>query len=434
MKALLLTVFVALTTTFTFSQDLRTAPINRCASYEVYQQMLQNDPAFAKNQQSIEQFTKNFLARGGTAAMRMLQGTPVYTIPVIVHVVYHTAAQNISDAQIQSQIDVLNKDYQKLNTDAGQVPSVWTNLVADCQIQFCLATKDPGNNPTTGIRRVSTTKASFSDNDAVKYTSKGGDDAWPSKDYLNLWVCKLGGGLLGYAQFPGGKAATDGVVITFNGFGTTGTAKAPYNLGRSATHEIGHWLNLRHIWGDDGTKCTGSDLVGDTPNQAGQHFGCPKFPFVSCTNGPNGDMFMNYMDYTDDRCMFMFTNGQKDRMYATLVTGGAHHSVTISGKCASQVVSISKNAVIPNLLSVSPNPVNAGTAAVSFKLDKAAQVQLIISDVYGNTVSFINAGNQVIGEHQIRPSEVARLGNGVYVIKLIASGQQLGTTRFVVNK
>ncbi|MBV9963528.1 MAG: zinc metalloprotease [Parafilimonas sp.] len=434
MKSILLTVLVACIATFTFAQDLNTAQINRCSSYEVFQRMLQSDPSFAKNQQSIEQFTQKFLSRGGTSSMRTTIGTPVYTIPVIVHVVYHTTAQNISDAQIQSQIDVLNKDYQKLNTDVGGVPSVWTGLVADCQIQFCLATVDPSGNPTTGIRRVSTTKTSFSDNDAVKYTSKGGDDAWPAADYLNLWVCKLGGGLLGYAQFPGGKAATDGVVITYTGFGTVGSAKSPYNLGRSATHEIGHWLNLRHIWGDDGSKCTGSDLVDDTPNQGGQHFGCPKFPFVSCTNGPNGDMFMNYMDYTDDRCMFMFTNGQKSRMYATLVTGGSRHSVTISGKCASQVAAVSNNAVIPNIISVVPNPVNNGSAAVSFKLDKAAQVQFIVSNVYGNTVSVISAGNQSTGEHQIRPSEFARFENGVYVIKLLANGQQLGTTRFVVNK
>ena len=316
----------------------------------------------------------------------------------------------------------------------GQVPSVWTGLVADCQIQFCLASKDPNGNTTTGIRRVKTTKSSFSDNNYVKYTSKGGDDAWPAADYLNLWVCKLSGGLLGYAQFPGGKAATDGVVITFTGFGTTGTAQAPYNLGRSATHEIGHWLNLRHIWGDDGTKCTGSDLVDDTPNQADENYGCPTFPNVSCNNGPSGDMFVNYMDYTDDRCMFMFTNGQKSRMYATLVTGGSHHSVTISGKCGSQVAAISNSAIIPSLLSIIPNPVTSGAAKISFKLDKAAQVQFIISDVYGNTISVVNAGSQYAGIHQVMPSEFAKLNNGVYIIKLIANGQQISTARFIVNK
>lgn len=433
MKPFLLALVALFATTLSFSQDLKT-PVDRCGSYPIYQQMLQTDPMFAKNQQSIEAFTKNFIAKGGAASMRTAQGTPVYTIPVIIHVVYKTAAQNVSDAQIQSQIDVLNKDYQKLNSDVGQVPSVWTGLVADCQVQFCLASKDPNGNPTTGIRRVSTTKTSFSSNDAVKYTSKGGDDAWPAADYLNLWVCKLGQGLLGYAQFPGGKAATDGVVITYTGFGTIGTAKAPYNLGRSATHEIGHWLNLRHIWGDDGSKCTGSDLVDDTPNQADEHYGCPTFPQVSCTNGPNGDMYVNYMDYTDDRCMFMFTNGQKSRMYATLVSGGSRHSVTVSGKCASQVASISNSAVLPGLMSVTPNPVNAGSATVSYKLDKAAQVQLIISNVYGNQVTLVNAGSQSAGNHQLTPTEFGKLGNGIYVIKLIANGQQITATRFVVNK
>ena len=129
-------------------------------------------------------------------------------------------------------------------------------------------------------------------------------------------MCQLGGGLLGYAQFPGGPAATDGVVILHTAFGTTGTAAAPFNLGRTATHEIGHWLNLRHIWGDDGNGCTGDDFVADTPNAAGPNTGMPAFPHVTCGNGPNGDLFMNYMDYTDDAGMFMFTNGQVTRMQA----------------------------------------------------------------------------------------------------------------------
>src|SRR5207237_8069001 len=130
-----------------------------------------------------------------------------------------------------------------------------------------------------------------------------------------LWVVlAMRGVVLGYAQFPGGPAATDGVVIAQSCFGNTGTAAYPFNKGRTATHEVGHWLNLYHIWGDDGTACTGSDLVGDTPNQGDENYGCPAFPSVSCSNGPNGDMFMNYMDYTDDACLFMFSAVQKTRM------------------------------------------------------------------------------------------------------------------------
>src|SRR5439155_1096778 len=173
-------------------------------------------------------------------------------------------------------------------------------------------------NPTNGITRTATARTSFSDDDGVKSAATGGAAAWPSDRYLNIWVCPLGGGLLGYAQFPGGPAATDGVVILHSAFGTSGTAAAPFNLGRSATHEVGHWLNLRHIWGDDGNGCNGSDFVDDTPNQAGPNYGTPVFPHVTCNNGPNGDAFMNYMDYVDDAAMFMFTAGQVARMQACL--------------------------------------------------------------------------------------------------------------------
>jgi hypothetical protein len=236
-----------------------------------------------------------------------------------VHVVHNTATQNISDAQIQSQIDVLNKDYRKTNADIASLPAVFAPLAADSRIEFKLADKDPSNNPTNGITRTSTATAAFSDDDKVKSAATGGHDAWPRDKYLNLWVCPLnGGGLLGYAQFPGGPAVTDGVVINYTAFGTSGTAAAPFNLGRTASHEIGHFLNLHHVWGDDGSACTGTDLVGDTPNQAGPNFGKPAFPHVTCSNGPNGDLFMNYMDYVDDSAMFMFTAGQVTRMQACL--------------------------------------------------------------------------------------------------------------------
>ena len=133
----------------------------------------------------------------------------------------------------------------------------------------------------------------------------------------------IGGGILGYAQFPGGAAATDGVVISPVYIGRTGTVTAPYNLGRTASHEVGHWLNLNHIWGDDSGACTGTDNVSDTPNQGAENYGKPVFPKVSCSNGPNGDMFMNYMDYVDDNAMFMFSTGQSTRMNALFATGGA---------------------------------------------------------------------------------------------------------------
>ncbi len=305
-----------------------------CSSHNIFKQQLAADPAFAKKQQEIEAFTQRCFKNGTAISLSFTaRGTVVYTIPVVVHVVYKTALQNITDAQVQSQIDILNKDYEALNSDTALVPSVFKPLIADCKIRFCLARQDPGGNATTGILHVPTTKSSFTDNDSVKRASSGGDNAWDASRYLNLWVCNLSGGLLGYAQFPGGPAATDGVVVLYTAFGNTGTATAPYDKGRTATHEIGHWLNLRHIWGDDDGACTGSDLVGDTPNAADANYGCPSFPHVTCSNGPDGDLFMNYMDYSDDACMQLFTPGQRDRMYAVLQAGGARASITTSQGC-----------------------------------------------------------------------------------------------------
>ena len=168
----------------------------------------------------------------------------------------------------------------------------------------------------------------------------------PAADWF-IWACQLAGGLLGYAQFPGGPAATDGVVIRQSAFGTVGTAAAPFNLGRTATHEVGHWLNLNHIWGDDGTGCTGTDNVADTPNQAGWNTGVPSFPRVSCSNGPNGDMFMNYMDYVDDRAMVMFSAGQVARMQACLdgprLAIGQPAAAAVPGQSSSPVLAWGAN-------------------------------------------------------------------------------------------
>jgi hypothetical protein len=277
----------------------------------VHHRLLESDPGFRERQTDLEHAT----AQRMMTALRARIG--ITTIPVVVHVVFTKADENISVTQIRSQIAVLNRDYRATNPDRTKVPSMWGGLVADVRLQFALATKDPKGKPTTGITRTKTTRTSFGDDDTVKFTARGGMNAWPTTKYLNMWVCTLAGGLLGYAQFPGGPQRTDGVVILNTAFGTTGSVKAPFNLGRSATHEVGHWLNLRHIWGDT-EDCSGSDLIADTPNAAGPNFGKPKFPSISCGNGPSGDMFVNYMDYVDDDAMMMFTTQQAVRMQAAL--------------------------------------------------------------------------------------------------------------------
>ena len=292
--------------------DGNTPRARNCGTMDVHRRLLSQDPAYARARDDIENHARLF--RAGAATAR----PGVTRIPVVVHVVWNTAAQNISDAQIASQIDVLNRDFRRTNPDVSSTPAVFLPLTADARVEFALANIDPNGAPTNGITRRQTTVTSFGSNDAVKSQATGGTDAWPADRYLNIWVCPLGGGLLGYAQFPGGPAATDGVVILQSAFGTVGTAAPPFHLGRTATHEIGHWLNLNHIWGDDGTGCSGTDNVADTPNQGGPNTGKPTFPHVSCSNGPNGDMFMNYMDYVDDPAMFMFTAGQVARMQACL--------------------------------------------------------------------------------------------------------------------
>jgi Pregnancy-associated plasma protein-A len=295
------------------SQPSETPQRRVCGTMAIHYQLLTTDLRYASARRSIENQTIAYSMRTTDIAR-----VGITTIPVVVHVLYNTPEQNISDAQIQSQIDVLNRDFRKTNPDVESVPEPFKPLAADARIEFVLATIDPTGKPTNGITRTATTTTEFMPDDRMKSTATGGIDAWRTDRYLNLWVCRLQGGLLGYAQFPGGPPATDGVVITTTGFGTIGTARAPFNLGRTATHEIGHWLNLRHIWGDDDAGCNGSDFVDDTPNQAGPNSGKPRFPRITCNNGPNGDLYVNYMDYTDDAGMFMFTTGQVIRMQATL--------------------------------------------------------------------------------------------------------------------
>jgi hypothetical protein len=277
-------------------------------------------PEMQDNMRYIERFTRDF------ERTPQLRGPVTVSIPVVVNVIYKTGSQNISDAQIQSQIDVLNEDFRRTNSDAN---NTWSQAI-DTNIEFCLASVDPDGNTTNGIRRKQTNKPSFSANDGMKSSGQG-LAPWDPSSYLNIWVCNLSSGLLGYAQFPGGPASTDGVVIDYAYFGTTGTATAPFDLGRTATHEVGHWLNLRHIWGDGG--CGVDDFVSDTPASDGPNYGCAQ-GHVSCGSV---DMVQNYMDYSDDACMNLFTEGQSLRMDALFAPGGARASLTSSNGCGSPV-------------------------------------------------------------------------------------------------
>jgi hypothetical protein len=287
-----------------------------CASAEILAAQLAADPTLRSRREQLENFTRNVIANG---TVDNLAPTGI-TIPVVVNVVYNTAAENISNAQIQSQIDVLNEDFNRANRDVRGVPSIYKSVIGDMGIHFVLSS----------VVRSQSNRKQWSAFDAMKSASGGGIDATDPEHKLNIWVCNLGRNLLGYAYYPlSVPPALDGVVILYSAFGSrdkypAGTYVNNYDLGRTATHEVGHWLNLIHIWGDDGGSCAGSDLVDDTPNQADENYRCPVFPTISCNN--TGDMSMNYMDYTYDRCMYMFSKGQQSRSLAVLAPGGPRAS------------------------------------------------------------------------------------------------------------
>jgi pregnancy-associated plasma protein-A len=281
----------------------------QCASYEVLQDQLKNDPTLQSRMNAIEEFTQRIAEN--PQAYRLLPNGKV-EIPVVFNVLYKTAAQNVSQVQLQSQIDVLNEDYAGTNSDHN-LTTTYNNVKAgDINVRFVL----------DQVKRRSTNKSSWTTNDAMKKNAQGIAPTSPSTK-LNIWVCNLSGGILGYAQFPGGNSATDGVVLDDNATGRTGTAAAPFDKGRTATHEIGHWLNLRHIWGD--ATC-GNDFVGDTPLHNAANFGCPAPGHRSTCTGQPIEMTMNYMDYTDDACMYMFSVGQRTRMLAVFASGGPRNS------------------------------------------------------------------------------------------------------------
>lgn len=279
-----------------------------CSSMQNLNYLKKIYPEVIKNMQEIErqtqQYSRNTALRSGDEE--------TITIPVVIHVLYNTTSENLPDSRIQTQLAVLNEDFRRLNPDQTDD---WKQA-ADVNIQFELAKFDPQGNPTDGINRRFTSKSFFNPNNQMKFAKYGGADAWPADQYLNIWVCDLRGNKMGYAQFPGGPKSTDGVVIDYKYFGRT-SANSPYGLGRTATHEVGHWLNLRHIWGDG--DCNRDDYVHDTPRASYPSYGCQQGK-VSCGSL---DMVSNFMDYSYDRCMNLFTEGQKVRMRALFARGGS---------------------------------------------------------------------------------------------------------------
>ena len=303
-------------------ESSRTANGKSCYSMVNLNRQLNSNKGLEKKMYDVEYHTRKLIAgkgkppgtggggNGGGGGDGDVDVLPIsdnlgtINIPVYVHVVY-ADANSISNSQIQSQINVLNSDFSSKNLNQLPGGTTFENDATNAGFQFTLA----------GTFRHNDSRSSWGTNDAVK-------SAYPPvtpETHLNIWVCNIGGGILGYAQFPGGNSSTDGIVVGGDYFGIT---SGVYGGGRTTTHEIGHYLNLRHIWGDG--RCNRDDFVTDTPKSDRSNGGCPTYPTVHCKDA---DMTMNYMDYTYDSCMYMFTDGQRNRMRAIFASGGARASM-----------------------------------------------------------------------------------------------------------
>jgi hypothetical protein len=376
-----------------------------CLSFEYQQQEFDAEPGLRNRVNDIENFIQKKLQANSIA------GKPhagvIFKIPVVVHILYNNPEENISDEKVFSQLEVLNECFRRLNEDSIQTPASFKSLAADCGIEFQLAISDPQRRATTGIIRKYTPVTQWKGDDQMKFSSEAGSDAWDPEQYLNIWVCNLGRAA-GYSSFPGGPAEKDGIVIGYNVFGKN--RKSGYEMGKTAVHETGHWFGLRHIWGDD--YC-GDDWVSDTPKQANFTSGCPGGIRLSCNNGPNGDMYMNYMDITLDACTNLFTEGQKERMRSYFVAGGPRYKL------------LSSNGLQPPLISEIPLPEEPPKWMFAQMYPNPATNELTLDLAYdirwvGTIIQITNANGQHILQ-QVISSKVVKLNieklkPGLYIL------------------
>lgn len=426
-RKLLITASLAISLLTAVAQNPTNGRI-RCYSTEHAEWLNSQDPNLKmQSENDAKKFQEWSQSR---AALRTNSTNTIITIPVVVHVVYSNTTQNLSTAQILSQIDVLNEDFAKMNADTVNIPAVFRPDASATQFQFCLAKQDPTGAMTDGIERRQTTVTSFSTNNNVKHYSSGGLNAWDVNRYMNIWVCNMGNGILGYAQFPTTVHSNNyGVVIQYDSFGRIGTVSAPYDLGRTLSHEIGHCFNLIHIWGDDGNACSGSDSIADTPNQASETYGCNTFPKYDACSGSstNGIMFMDYMDYGDDNCLIMFTRQQSTRMldaltlfYPTLIT---------STGCQEVVNNINSPSALQ--FSVYPNPTD-GILNIEMFANKVLgdKLNVQITDIIGKIVFEQEIGQSNGQTYQV---DMSAFENGSYFATVYNQSYKK-TVKFVLNR
>lgn len=410
----------------------------RCGTAEYMEHIKKNIPDYDELVKEQEERAKKYRESKDKAPIEV-------TIPIVIHILHNQAdgsieGNNISDEQIQSQIDRLNTDFGGLNEDLVDVPAEFQAITANgTGISFCLADIDPEGNFTTGINRIYTEKTEFntSENDA-KFTSDGGQDAWPRCSYINIWVAPRivnnnGAELLGYTQLPsgavGGFADTDGIVVTHRYFGDdigtavrgTGAELNNYYKGRTLVHEMGHYLGLLHIWGDDNGACTGDDGVADTPNQGDSSAGCP-FGATSCSST---DIVVNFMDYSYDDCLLMFTQGQSARMEETLLTHPSRSCLMNASEASCitncfadhgtvevEDIRVCANGTSKPLTINSTNPNTTGFKT-AFAITGLFEPNPIVSWSESNEISFQNFAPGEYGVHPINYESDANIIQGI---------------------
>lgn len=386
---------------------------DKCRSFEYQQQEINNNPKLYHRLQAVEKFINTNNQSESFRTESSVYGQPVIIkIPVIVHIIYNKIAENVSDAQIKAQIAALNRDFRKKNADTSKIPASFKQFAADCEIEFVLATMDSKGRSTTGIIHKYSPVSSWGMDDKIKFSSEMGDDAWDANSYLNIWVGNIKN-LLGYSSVVGGAPEKDGIVLNPS---SLGTAEAG---GRTAVHEVGHWLGLRHLWGD--ADC-GDDMVDDTPKQRSYTVGCPTAIRSTCGNTTTGDMYNNYMDFTSDACLNMFTLGQKARMRKLFDAAGIRHSILNSkGLNISTIEQIALPERMPTWRKVKSFP-NPATNTVNVNLEYDARwigKEMVIVNMMGTVVM-----KQII-TNTVQKIDISKLNPGVYFIKAEKEGEKM---------
>ncbi|MFM9909000.1 MAG: M43 family zinc metalloprotease [Chitinophagaceae bacterium] len=383
-----------------------------CATYQYQQQETARFPSLQSRITGIENLINRILNNDQELSVQGIGpgGLSIIRIPVVVHILYKNADENIADEQVLSQLEVLNKEFRKIHADTAKIPLQFRPIAADCYIEFVLAKINPQGYATSGIVRKKTSAYSFGLDDKIKFSSLGGDDGWDSDRYLNIWVANLTAGIIGYSSILGSSKEKDGIAMRYSAFGTKGKLTLPYDKGRTAIHEVGHWLGLRHIWGD---QYCGNDGVEDTPPQGIATHGCPSGFVSSCNNMPAGNMYNNYMDLTVDECTNMFTVGQRDKMRACFAVNGPRYSL-LSSNAATGIPLPDPppiDLVLERGIYIFPNPATNFITVNFFKEEIYSGTVLTIYNQLGQRIS------QVKITKQITTVNLQSLKQGTYFIK-----------------